>query len=189
MTWTDDRIEKLKELWAKGVSASGIAKELGGLSRNAVIGKAYRLDLASRARKRPAKFKATAPEVAANKGGGLSAAQIIHRKEGETKPLPKESPVDQTGTFQMAKGIPDAVTRHEGDARCHFPIGDPSDPEFHFCTNAAKPGRPYCPEHCEVAYQPLSTRDWFEERRAWAYANPEHKLAKRILKRLAERAA
>jgi GcrA cell cycle regulator len=60
MSWTDERIERLKELWTKGMTASQIAEELGGVSRNAVIGKAHRLDLQSR----PSPVKATDGEVA-----------------------------------------------------------------------------------------------------------------------------
>ena len=48
MSWTDERIDRLKKLWSKGVTASQIADELGGVSRNAVIGKAHRLGLQSR---------------------------------------------------------------------------------------------------------------------------------------------
>ena len=48
MSWTDERIDKLKSMWEKGMTASQIAEELGGVSRNAVIGKAHRLDLQSR---------------------------------------------------------------------------------------------------------------------------------------------
>ncbi len=48
MSWTDERIERLKELWSQGITASQIADELGGVSRNAVIGKAHRLGLQSR---------------------------------------------------------------------------------------------------------------------------------------------
>ncbi len=59
MSWTDERIEQLKSLWAKGMTASQIADELGGVSRNAVIGKAHRLDLQSR----PSPVKATDNEV------------------------------------------------------------------------------------------------------------------------------
>ena len=48
MSWTDERVEKLKELWGEGMSASQIAKALGGVTRNAVIGKVHRLGLSNR---------------------------------------------------------------------------------------------------------------------------------------------
>ncbi len=48
MSWTDERIDRLRELWSQGITASQIADELGGVSRNAVIGKAHRLGLQSR---------------------------------------------------------------------------------------------------------------------------------------------
>ena len=50
MNWTDERVEKLKRLWAEGLSASQIAAQLGGVSRNAVIGKVHRLNLPGRAK-------------------------------------------------------------------------------------------------------------------------------------------
>ena len=48
MSWTDDKVKKLKELWGKGSTASQIANIIGGVSRNAVIGKAHRLNLSSK---------------------------------------------------------------------------------------------------------------------------------------------
>ena len=71
MSWTDERVETLKKMWSEGQSASQIAKELGGVTRNAVIGKVHRLGLSNRAgssapapEKKPAKV---APKKAAPK--------------------------------------------------------------------------------------------------------------------------
>ncbi|WP_022704471.1 GcrA family cell cycle regulator [Pseudorhodobacter ferrugineus] len=65
MSWTDERVETLKKMWADGQSASQIAKELGGVTRNAVIGKVHRLGLSNRATGTPAKDEAEAPVAAA----------------------------------------------------------------------------------------------------------------------------
>ena len=65
MSWTDERVETLKRMWAEGQSASQIAKELGGVTRNAVIGKVHRLGLSNRTEEAPAEAPAAAPEAAA----------------------------------------------------------------------------------------------------------------------------
>jgi GcrA cell cycle regulator len=75
MSWTDERIDRLKELWSKGMTASQIADELGGVSRNAVIGKAHRLGLQSR----PSPVKANEPA----------------ESKAKTKPVPTPAPVAQ----------------------------------------------------------------------------------------------
>jgi GcrA cell cycle regulator len=67
MNWTDERVELLKKLWAEGLSASQIANQLGGVSRNAVIGKVHRLKLSGRGRTSSA---APRPKKSATPGGG-----------------------------------------------------------------------------------------------------------------------
>jgi len=106
MSWTDERVERLKELWAQGMSASEIADELGDISRNAVIGKAHRL--------------------------GLS---------GRPSPIKKKP----------SKG---ATILALTERMCKWPVGDPKNPDFHFCGKPALPGLPYCAEHAAMAYQP-----------------------------------
>ncbi|MEM9795002.1 MAG: GcrA family cell cycle regulator [Pseudomonadota bacterium] len=62
MAWTDERVETLKRMWGEGASASQIAKELGGVTRNAVIGKVHRLGLSNRAKDEEESPKAAAPK-------------------------------------------------------------------------------------------------------------------------------
>ena len=182
MTWTEEKVKLLKELDAAGMSAGEIAKAIGAPSRSSVLGKLFRLANPEYDTKKNRESRTKKAEHA--RPGKPYAPSLPDPLDDETETAEPETPF----VPNRSTGIPDAVVnRHP--RQCRYPIGDPSDPEFHFCTNAARPGRPYCDDHCEVAYQPISTRDWFEERREWAYANPEHKLAKRILKRLAERAA
>jgi GcrA cell cycle regulator len=88
MSWTDERIERLKELWTKGMTASQIADELGGVSRNAVIGKAHRLGLQSRPS--PVKPNETVP------GAEPVEAEPAQREEAPAAPKAKAKPAPET---------------------------------------------------------------------------------------------
>lgn len=116
MTWTVEKIKKLKKLWQKGQSTVEIAKELG-ISKNAVVGKVHRLDL--EARPSPIKKK--------------------------VKKVVKPEPVKEKQTSLMDLKL----------NSCRWPIGDPEDEDFHFCGAEASTGKPYCPEHCKIAYTSL----------------------------------
>ncbi|MEM6676324.1 MAG: GcrA family cell cycle regulator [Pseudomonadota bacterium] len=186
MSWTDERVEKLKELWAEGMSASKIAKELGGVTRNAVIGKVHRLGLSNR---NGAAVGAAGAEEAAAPAPDVQAAEVeaevspaveaeIEPAAPEPAPLPvRREPVIRDASQPRPPGLP---TPEEESARatlieiekmarrltlleltertCKWPIGDPTDDNFHFCGLPALPGKPYCEHHVLVAYQPMSTR-------------------------------
>ena len=113
MVWTDDKINSLKKLWAKGASTAEIAKRLG-LSKNSIIGKVHRLNL--EVRSSPIKKKKV-------------QKKIVHSQ--------KKSKI----------GILDLKLN-----TCRWPIGDPTDPDFHFCGENTVIGKPYCAKHCEQAY-------------------------------------
>jgi GcrA cell cycle regulator len=141
MAWTDDRVEKLRELWDKGLSASQIAKELAeGVTRNAVIGKAHRMGLASR----PSPVKSDPAKRAAAAAAKKKAA--APKKSSATKVAPttgKVSILDLT------------------ESMCKWPIGHPGEANFHFCGKPSQPTFPYCANHCVEAYQvqqPRKTR-------------------------------
>lgn len=192
--WTDERVAKLKELWESGHSGGEIVKALGGVfTRNAVIGKVHRLGLQTRMKKKarkPVPKKSTISAVPKNRmETGPRAAQIIARITAPIKPLPKATDVAQSGSYPKVCGIPHALVEHEGSERCRFPIGDPDEADFHFCTNPALAGKRYCEDHCSVAYYRQSPRDWLEARREWALRNPNNPLAKKVLRKLAERDA
>jgi GcrA cell cycle regulator len=85
MSWTDERIERLKELWSKGMTASAIADELGGVSRNAVIGKAHRLGLQSR----PSPVKPNEPAAAKAKTAPVPAPDPVPEKASASEPAPE----------------------------------------------------------------------------------------------------
>lgn len=105
MSWTDERIERLKELWSQGVTASQIADELGGVSRNAVIGKAHRLGLQSR----PSPVKPNEPEapapVAEKAKPEPKPAAAAPEPPLEAKPEPRPRP----SQLQAAPGVAPAA--------------------------------------------------------------------------------
>lgn len=131
MSWTEDRVELLTKLWGEGKTAAEIAKELGGVTRNAVIGKAHRLKLSNRVspiqqNKKPTTIK-PAPSAKAPQRAIAKAPSQDNRK---TVPL-----------TELKAG------------QCRWPIGDPQEENFGFCGCEAIAGLPYCVEHAKIAYQ------------------------------------
>ena len=149
MTWTDERIDQLTELWGAGQSASQIGKALG-MSKNAVIGKAHRLKLPPR-------------------------PSPIRKERSTPRPKPRSVPRLQTATPPPPEAVPSSPARREvealrkaietvprivrrparrasGGPGCLWPIGDPGDADFHFCGDSSVPGKPYCDLHCAKAY-------------------------------------
>ncbi len=143
MGWTDDRVEVLKKLWLDGLSASQIAKQLGGgVTRNAVIGKVHRLGLSGRAApSQPVRTARPAPRP-------RPLPTPIARREHA--PLVAQ-PVIERVRFVEAPGSATVLTL--GAHMCKWPIGDPSDSGFTFCGMRSSDG-PYCVQHAQVAYQP-----------------------------------
>ncbi|HET9903609.1 MAG TPA: GcrA family cell cycle regulator [Xanthobacteraceae bacterium] len=161
-TWTDERVEQLKKLWADGLSASQIANELGGITRNAVIGKVHRLGLSGRAKTpsssapRPRKPRAAAPFRASRPvthGNTALARQPYAFLEMEAEAEPEPEILDNVVPIGQRCSI-----LQLSDATCHWPIGDPSSPDFFFCGGKTVAGLPYCGYHCRVAYQPVERR-------------------------------
>ena len=140
MSWTDERVEQLKSLWTEGLSASQIARTLGGVTRNAVIGKVHRLGLAGRA----APSRIERPRLP-------SAPRLNIRAHAPEPPVVEEDPIVLAdGNFATVLTI--------NNAMCRWPIGDPSENEFHFCGRSPKSGSPYCEAHARKAYQPQQMR-------------------------------
>lgn len=135
MSWTDERVSLLKQLWGEGKTAAEIAKVLGdGITRNAVIGKAHRLKLSSR----------------------LSPIQQNTVKKPKSDATPRiVRPQVKLPEFK-GKG----VNMIDLDASmCRWPNGDPKEENFNFCGCAAMVGLPYCEVHARAAYQvPTRTR-------------------------------
>ena len=187
MSWTDDRVEKLKLLWGDGMSASQIAKALGGVTRNAVIGKVHRLGLSNRgtaAGGQAASGEAKKADKPARPSRPVKAAAepkpAAVAVEEAAKPAPvvvRTQPVIRDATQPRAPGLPTPEERAaratlaeiEKMARrldlmsltertCKWPIGDPTEESFHFCGLPSAAGKPYCEHHVAVAFQPMSTR-------------------------------
>ncbi len=167
MSWTTERVELLKKLWSDGLSASQIAGELGGVTRNAVIGKVHRLGLSGRAKtpspaSKPRRNRPSSPSSPASSAGRQSTPQPQSRGATALKMAPGARPRDRTasrtdrraGAYFRAGDDPDAdgtdlqmapsVIRAE---RTSISAGRHSDP-----------GVPYCAHHCKIAYQPVSDR-------------------------------
>ena len=180
MEWTEQRIETLRKLWGQGQTASQIAALLGGITRNAVIGKAHRLGLTGRPspikreagaspqpRRRTAGAAPARRMPGAGQPGGVHGQPLPHthgvshgaasvpqqqaRSEGAIAPAARETPVAPPA----AKPAPRAAA-HVGSKTCSWPMGDPKQPGFHFCGEPAEMGKPYCHQHCHVAYHKKS---------------------------------
>ncbi|MFT4075020.1 MAG: GcrA family cell cycle regulator [Asticcacaulis sp.] len=155
MSWTDERVETLKKLWQEGHSASQIAKQLGGVTRNAVIGKVHRLGLSGRAAPsqptRPLYKPARPPRPAVSSAPAeRPAAQATVRR---TEPVLARPVINQPVVpYVEEPGTATVLTL--GAKMCKWPIGDPSSDSFSFCGRRSDDGTPYCVEHARVAYQP-----------------------------------
>ena len=160
MSWTEQKIQMLKDMWGHGYSASEIAKRLGGLTRNAVICKAHRLKLSSR----------PSPIKREDEGGVMPVQPMTPmmrsaKKRVMLRPLP---PVALPSTIRPTKDslqALDSLKRSEGIAvtkagerHCRWPIGDPRSPDFRFCGCSAYEGLPYCIDHARMAYQNVGKR-------------------------------
>ena len=156
MGWTDERVELLKKLWQDGLSASQIAKQLGGVTRNAVIGKVHRLGLSGRAAPsqptRPA-FKAPRPARPAATAMPSAPRRVI---AAEPASLPTVAQQPSVPAFR-AEEPGSATVLTLGAHMCKWPIGDPSTDGFTFCGRRSSEG-PYCGEHARIAYQPQQTK-------------------------------
>ncbi|MGI9475529.1 MAG: GcrA family cell cycle regulator [Hyphomicrobiaceae bacterium] len=169
MSWTDDRVDLLKKLWSEGLSASQIAGRLGGVTRNAVIGKVHRLGLSGRAT--TSRMKSIRPRVRTStprrqqqrpnfRQLGNPAFRNLYQGEAEPfVPAPEEIDIP----LAERKNLQDLT---END--CRWPIGDPQHEDFHFCNRGKVPGLPYCEFHSKRAFQPPQAR-----RRSGAGAKPE----------------
>jgi GcrA cell cycle regulator len=173
MEWTEQRIEVLRKLWGQGQTASQIAAILGGITRNAVIGKAHRLGLTGRpspikreagASPQPRRRTAAAPTrrlPGSGQPGGLHGQPLPQTHGASSVPQQARMQTPMTPAAretQMAPAKPAAprVSAHTGSKTCSWPMGDPKQSGFHFCGEPAEMGKPYCHQHCHVAYHKKS---------------------------------
>jgi GcrA cell cycle regulator len=156
-TWSDDRVELLKKLWSDGLSASQIAAEMGGVTRNAVIGKVHRLGLSGRGKaSTPGVQRARKPRVAAPPAATRLNVALAPRP---AQPRPAAAPVPELLEEEVVVPLSERVTIMElRESMCRWPLGDPTTPEFRFCGAKSITGLPYCTYHARVAYQPAAER-------------------------------
>ncbi len=146
MGWTDERVELLKKLWMDGLSASQIAKQLGGVTRNAVIGKVHRLGLSGRA----APSQPTRPAFKTPRTPRPAPSAAPRRIEAHAAPAP------QPVFYPEEPGSATVLTL--GAHMCKWPIGDPATDNFSFCGRRTDVDGPYCAQHSRIAYQPQQAR-------------------------------
>ncbi len=179
VTWSDERVEQLKRLWSEGRSASQIAAEIGGVSRNAVIGKVHRLGLSGRSKTAPAS-SGTRPRgkaaLAAKPAGGSGQGEAEHRRVerapeasahvsvgatalAQPRPLASEPALRPRPVAEVVAPVAERVTIMDlREGMCRWPMGDPTSPEFRFCGARSSAGAPYCQHHAQIAYQPAADR-------------------------------
>ncbi|PZX15803.1 GcrA cell cycle regulator [Palleronia aestuarii] len=185
MSWTDERVELLKKMWNDGQSASQIAKELGNVTRNAVIGKVHRLGLSNRAGLAPVAGEEDEPEAQApapapepvevppapepeiEEPSTQSAAPPASNRRAiipAGQPLPPQpsaneiSPEALASVREVEKSAKRIGLMELTERTCKWPIGDPATEQFWFCGLPVQSGKPYCEAHVGVAFQPMSSR-------------------------------
>ena len=145
MSWTEEKVSKLKELWGKGNTASEIAQIIGGISRNAVIGKAHRLNLSAKIKTRSAtsnqRFENTINEkkLRSRRGRKSKFQSLIIEKDFEPENPKQLEELDENS--------------------CKWPIGHPNEKSFYFCGRSSLKDFSYCKLHLLYAYQPKGKKE------------------------------
>ena len=145
MSWTEEKVTKLKELWGKGNTASQIAEIIGGISRNAVIGKAHRLNLSAKIKTRTAtstqNFNSSTNQKNIRSGRG---------RKNKFKSLIIEKDFEPENPKQLEE---------LDESSCKWPIGHPDEKSFYFCGRSSLKDFSYCKLHLLYAYQPKGKKD------------------------------
>ena len=140
MSWNDDNVLRLKELWDQGLPTAQIGKLLG-FTKNAVVGKAHRIGL----ERRPSPIRRTAIKPDRKK----ARSPVMPKLNFETSKEITNTQNKETVTFQPVVKNLFAQPKKRG---CEWPEGHPDEPEFHFCGKERFEEKPYCLNHCAIAY-------------------------------------
>ena len=145
MSWTEEKVSKLKELWGKGNTASQIAEIIGGISRNAVIGKAHRL-----------KLEARAPSKQSNLPKSRENRQVMKRSPAPMSRKAKFQSIllDKNFEAENPKSLEELT-----EETCKWPIGHPNEEKFYFCGRKPESDFPYCKLHVLYAFQPKNQKE------------------------------
>ena len=145
MSWTDEKVAKLKELWGKGNTASQIAEIIGGISRNAVIGKAHRLNLSAKIKTRTATSNVSYENSKENKD--------VTSKKGRRSKF-RSLIIDKNFEPENPKQLEEL-----DENSCKWPIGHPNEKTFYFCGRTSLKDFSYCKLHLLYAYQPKGKKE------------------------------
>ena len=144
MSWTDEKVQKLKDLWTKGHTASQIAEALGETTRNAVIGKAHRLNLEARAPSKNSGASISRESKPSRRGPALTSRKAKFQSILLDKNFEPENP----------KSLENLT-----DETCKWPIGHPNEEKFYFCGRKPEGEFPYCKLHVLYAFQPKGSKE------------------------------
>ena len=147
--WTEEKVKILKELWGKGKTASQIAEIIGGISRNAVIGKAHRLNLSAKLKNKSFKENILIRNLDTN---NTESKSLGKRKLSRSrfKSLLIEKDFEPENPKQLEE---------LDENTCKWPIGHPNESSFYFCGRKSLKDFSYCKLHLLYAFQPKGKKD------------------------------
>ncbi len=150
MSWTEEKVNKLRELWGKGKTASQIAEIIGGITRNAVIGKAHRLNLSAKIKTRTA---------SSNENYNISTEQKNNKIKRGRRSKFKSLIIEKDFEHENPKQLEEL-----DENSCKWPIGHPDEKSFYFCGRTSLKDFSYCKLHLLYAYQPKGKKEDFVDK-------------------------